>query len=103
MNLPCVSPGPAVFPADPAGKAFPCSSTVVSGLGAHPLGTRYWLDMTAEDIEALPVPYWKKIFVRALVNYGGFVGVAALASLTIGLLATRPARDVAALELQPQR
>jgi MFS family permease len=35
--------------------------------------------------------------------YGGFVGVAAVASLTIGLLAARPVRDVPARELQPQR
>jgi MFS family permease len=35
--------------------------------------------------------------------YGGFVGLAAVASLTIGLLAARPARAVPARELQPQR
>lgn len=74
LNIPCVSADPAVFPADPVGKASPCSSKVTTELGLHPLGTRFWLDMTPAEIDALTVPNWKKVFLRALANYGGFVG-----------------------------
>jgi hypothetical protein len=74
LNLQCTANVPSVFPADPSGRARPCSSTVTSELGAHPLGTRFWLDMSSQDIDQLPVPDWKKVFLRALATYGGFVG-----------------------------
>lgn len=45
-----------------SGKAVPCSGAVTTELGAHPLWTRYWLDMTIEDLDVLPVPAWKKSF-----------------------------------------
>jgi hypothetical protein len=74
LNLPCTANAPSVYPADPVSRAFTCTSSVTSELGVHPLGTRYWLDMTAQAIDNLPVPAWKKTFLHALAGYGGFVG-----------------------------
>jgi hypothetical protein len=37
---------------------------------APPMGTRLQLNMTEAEIEALPVPAWKKIVLRAMVEYG---------------------------------
>ncbi len=41
---------------------------------APPLGARLRLNMTSQDIDALPIPDWKKKIVRAMRDYGAFVG-----------------------------
>ena len=41
---------------------------------APPLGARYQLDMSDAEIDALPVPAWKKVILRAMARYGMFVG-----------------------------
>jgi hypothetical protein len=74
LNIPCTSSAAAVYPADPVGKAFACTSTVTTELGSHPLGSRFYLDMASTDIDALQIPDWKKTMLKALASYGGFVG-----------------------------
>ena len=74
LNVSCTANVPSVYPADVVGRAYPCSASITSPLGSHPLGTRFWLDMTAPQIAALPVPAWKKTILTAFATYGGFVG-----------------------------
>jgi hypothetical protein len=38
------------------------------------MGTRFALAMSEAQIEALALPAWKKAILRALANYGGYVG-----------------------------
>ena len=51
-----------------------CSSIGMSEENAPPMGSRVMLDMTVEEIAALPVPHWKKTILRALAEYGAFMG-----------------------------
>jgi hypothetical protein len=37
---------------------------------APPMGARFWLDMTAAAIDALPAPAWKKTILHAAASYG---------------------------------
>lgn len=41
---------------------------------AIPFGTRFQLDMTPQQIEALDVPAWKKTILKAMAEYGMYVG-----------------------------
>jgi hypothetical protein len=41
---------------------------------APPLGARYFLDLSATEIAALPVPTWKKPLLTAMADYGMIVG-----------------------------
>ncbi len=41
---------------------------------APPVGARLRLNMTPQDIDALPIPDWKRKIVRAMRDYGAFVG-----------------------------
>ena len=73
--LPCTTATNSVFPADPPGRGAPCGTGgVQAAVGSHPLGTRLWLDMTDAEIDQLPVPDWKKIFLSAMSRFGMFVG-----------------------------
>ena len=38
------------------------------------MGTRFQLAMTDDQIDALDAPAWKKAVLRALKNYGGYLG-----------------------------
>jgi hypothetical protein len=60
--------GSYVYPA--GGGGAPCPS----GESSVPLGTRFMLDMTPSQIQALAVPTWKKTILTALATYGGYVG-----------------------------
>jgi hypothetical protein len=42
--------------------------------GYPPMGTRFQLAMTDDQIDALNAPDWKKAVLRALKNYGGYLG-----------------------------
>jgi hypothetical protein len=61
-----------VFPAMKTGRA--CSSIGLSNANAPAMGTRFQLNMTAFQIDALPVPAWKKTILHALATYGMYVG-----------------------------
>ncbi len=67
MVVPCVAHG-FVYPAEAAASA--CSNTA----NAAVTGMRFQLDCSDAEIDALPVPPWKKTILRALAHYGAFVG-----------------------------
>ncbi|WP_433728149.1 hypothetical protein ACQP2Y_14200 [Actinoplanes sp. CA-051413] len=60
--------GTFVYPA--RGKGQTCPNTV----DAPPMGALLQLDMTSQQIDALPVQPWKKVFLRAMAEYGMYFG-----------------------------
>lgn len=58
-----------VYPATGGGSACPLGEA-----GAPPLGARLMLAMSTPQIDALPVPGWKKTILTALAEYGGYFG-----------------------------
>jgi hypothetical protein len=58
----------AVYPAEKSDGGKDASQ------GYPPMGTRFQLAMTDSQIDALAVPDWKKAILRALKNYGGYLG-----------------------------
>jgi hypothetical protein len=62
--------GSFVYPAEKGGS--PCAGG--SETNVPPMGTRFALAMSEAQIEALALPAWKKAILRALANYGGYVG-----------------------------
>jgi hypothetical protein len=58
-----------VYPAFHGGANCPPSET-----NTPPLGARLTLAMSATQINALPVPGWKKAILTALAEYGGYFG-----------------------------
>jgi hypothetical protein len=38
------------------------------------MGSHLWLDLTETDIDALVIPAWQKMILKALHNYGGYMG-----------------------------
>lgn len=64
--------GRFVYPA--RGMGTSCASVGLPVDGAPPMGARLRLAMTPEEIDALPVPAWKKTILRAMATYGMFVG-----------------------------
>jgi hypothetical protein len=60
--------GSFVFPATKTGGA--CSDRV----NAPPMGTHLWLDLSTSQINALPIPAWQKTILRALHDYGAYMG-----------------------------
>lgn len=57
-----------VYPA--SGYALDCADEEDSPA----VGQHFWLDMTDAEIDALDVPDWKRTILRALADYGAFVG-----------------------------
>jgi hypothetical protein len=53
-----------------------------AGAGYPPMGTRFQLAMTDAQIDALDVPPWKRAVLRALKNYGGYMGDSTSAAWT---------------------
>jgi hypothetical protein len=60
------------------GSVWPANSVGTHGLcalkNAPAMGQHFWLDMTSSQINALSVPGWKKIILRAMAKYGMYVG-----------------------------
>ena len=73
MSVKC-SAGFSVYPAAPGTSAAPCSGFGDTNQNAPPLGGHFYLDLTDAEIEALPVPQWKKPILKAMARYGMFVG-----------------------------
>jgi hypothetical protein len=46
----------------------------VADPAAPAMGQHFWLDMTQSQIDALSVPEWQKIILRAMAKYGMYVG-----------------------------
>ena len=66
--------GQTVYPVVEGHAGQRCSSIGLSELNAPPMGTRLMLDMSYEEIAALPVPSWKKTILRAMREYGVILG-----------------------------
>lgn len=64
--------GSSVWPSAPNGTGAPCSSTYRGS--APPMGALVRLEMTDAQIDALPVPAWKKPILKALARYGSYIG-----------------------------
>jgi hypothetical protein len=62
--------GRAVYPAARGNVDGACGD----GSAAPPLGARFVLDMTADEIDALQAPDWKKAILHAMARYGLIVG-----------------------------
>lgn len=57
------------------GDAYPPDTTEWASFdNLPPMGARFWLDMTATEIDALSVPAWKKTILKALARYGAYFG-----------------------------
>jgi hypothetical protein len=71
----CDSGGPPVFPAQAKGQ--PCSKIGLPNVDAPPMGSRFQLNMSQEEIGQLSEPQfpaWKKTILRAAAKYGMFFG-----------------------------
>ena len=64
--------GSFVYPAAKNGRS--CARLGLPTDDAPPLGTRFQLDMTPAEIDALEVPEYRKIIFRAMAKYGLFAG-----------------------------
>jgi hypothetical protein len=64
--------GRVVYPATGRGRS--CASLGLPTEDAPPMGARFQLAMTPEEINALPLPAWKKTILHAMATYGMFVG-----------------------------
>ncbi|HEX2085496.1 MAG TPA: hypothetical protein VHF89_07430, partial [Solirubrobacteraceae bacterium] len=71
MNARCDS-GTFVYPATKNGRS--CSAIGEPTADAPPMGARFQLTMSREEIDALPVPAWKKTVLRAMAEYGMYLG-----------------------------
>jgi len=67
MVVRCTS-GQHIYPAQ--GNAGVCSSTA----DAPPTGQVFRLKMSNADIDALPIPRWRKTIYKAMAQYGMYVG-----------------------------
>jgi hypothetical protein len=70
----CVAEGDGVYPADPAGRARPCTRIGKRNENAPPLGAWLHLDMRPMEIVALGLPRWQTTLLRAMAEYGMFIG-----------------------------
>lgn len=64
--------GEFVYPAMKTGRA--CDWIGKSNTNAPAMGSRFQLDMTPAAIDALEVPAWKKTILRAMAEYGLYLG-----------------------------
>jgi hypothetical protein len=71
MTIDCDS-GTYVYPAMKTGRA--CSSIGLSNRDAPPMGSRFQLNMSSSQIDALAVPAWKKTILHAMATYGMYFG-----------------------------
>jgi hypothetical protein len=72
MVVKCTN-GTSVAPAG-ADVGRTCSSMGLPNTGAPAMGQHFFLDMSAAEIEALGVPAWQKTVLRAMAEYGLYVG-----------------------------
>lgn len=64
--------GSYVYPAQKNGRS--CASLGLPTENAPAMGQHFMLDMSVAEIDALAVPQWKKTILRAMSQYGMFVG-----------------------------
>ena len=85
MTVKCTN-GTFVWPAGGPGVGRTCASLGLSNENAPALGQHFYLAMTAAEIDALPVPAWKKTVLRAMSEYGMFVGDTGSSFLGYGIV-----------------
>jgi hypothetical protein len=73
MVVKCTN-GRVVWPATPGSTGRVCSSIGLSDADAPAMGQRFFLDMDAAQIDALPNPAWQKTILHAMAEYGLYVG-----------------------------
>jgi hypothetical protein len=73
MVVKCTN-GTRVWPAHGPGVGRSCSSIGLSNADAPALGQHFYLDLSDAEIDALAVPEWKRTILRAMADYGMFVG-----------------------------
>jgi hypothetical protein len=73
MVIKCTS-GRVIWPATPGSTGRICSSIGLSNADAPAMGQRFFLDMDAAQIDALPNPAWQKTILHAMAEYGMYVG-----------------------------
>jgi hypothetical protein len=64
--------GAHVFPARASDQS--CQQVNLPNMNAPPMGSHFQLNMTQQEIDALPIREWKKVFLRAMAKYGMFMG-----------------------------
>ena len=69
MTVKCSRPGTFVYPATKEEAKGGCDSP-----NAPEMGRRFFLDMSQAEIDALPIPEWRKVVARTLATYGAYVG-----------------------------
>jgi hypothetical protein len=72
MVVKCTN-GTSVWPAG-SGSGRSCSSMGLSNTDAPAMGQHFYLDLSEAQIEALPQPAWAKTILRAMSEYGLYVG-----------------------------
>jgi hypothetical protein len=70
ISVRCDSGG-FVYPASHRGS--PCADEGLSNVDAPAMGARLQLAMTSAEIDALPVPWYRKTILRAMARYGMYV------------------------------
>jgi hypothetical protein len=65
--------GRSVYPASTVTSGRPCHAIGLDDANAPPMGARIYLAMTFAQINALPVPEWKRVILRTLSKYGGII------------------------------
>ena len=85
MAVKCTN-GKFVWPARGPGVGRTCESMGLPNENAPALGQHFYLDMTASQIKALAVPAWKKTILRAMAEYGMFVGDTGSSYLGYGIV-----------------
>jgi hypothetical protein len=73
MVVKCTN-GTAVWPAPATGTGRSCSSMGLSNANAPAMGQRFFLGMSATQIDALAKPTWQKTILHAMAKYGMYVG-----------------------------
>jgi hypothetical protein len=75
MGVACTN-GTNVSPANPDhGSGATCQNRLgISNTNAPAIGQRFFLDMGEAQINALPAPEWKRTILRAMAEYGMYVG-----------------------------
>ena len=63
-----------VWPAMGPGVGRTCAEMGLSNNNAPAMGQHFFLDMTEAQIDAMNVPEWRKTILRAMADYGMFVG-----------------------------
>lgn len=64
--------GAAVYPAKRSGRS--CATIGKPTADAPPMGALFQLDLTSAQIDGLPVLPWHKVFLRAMAEYGMYLG-----------------------------